>query len=480
MAGDLLGQPGVPLTDGFWAHGARLPRRTDSSSSDSAVSVRRCGSYHEVHVRRGDHPGTALGTAATKERSVHAERSSDGRSSPRLVLRSASPGLREPGQIRQPRVDQPRVAGHAVEGGTCSAAGVSAPAYFVPIRCSGSSEIAARARAASRGLVLATAVLRPSLSGPPTTTSTAENLALVDGAGRDEADRPRSGDGEPGGMSGQSRIDGPANGERSCRRVPQLGREVGRAPRRRARAGSDRPHARSPARGGSTNASPSSRQGESRAGPSPGSAPASPQVGVGTARWARRERSKPSRSARSKAVRASARAGRAPAVRAEVGRSRRRRGLAAGSAARRRGPRAPARAAAACPRPTPRRTRRARPGDGGAPGRPTAGRVDADRDGTDRSRARPAAAGRRSSAPPPARRPRRRGAQARPRPRRRHRADRPVARRRGQRAGQHRGQARLVELDEHARPRCAPPPRRRGRGGPRRGWRRTRGRRRGR
>ena len=30
VAPDLLGQPGVPLADGFWTHGARLPSRTDS------------------------------------------------------------------------------------------------------------------------------------------------------------------------------------------------------------------------------------------------------------------------------------------------------------------------------------------------------------------------------------------------------------------------------------------------------------------
>ena len=34
VASDLLGQLDVPLTDGFCAHGARLPRDTDSSGSD--------------------------------------------------------------------------------------------------------------------------------------------------------------------------------------------------------------------------------------------------------------------------------------------------------------------------------------------------------------------------------------------------------------------------------------------------------------
>ena len=62
----------------------------------------------------------------------------------------------------------------------------------------------------------------------------------------------------------------------------------------------------------------------------------------------------------------------------------------------------------------------------------------------------------------------------------RHRADRAVAGRGGHAAGEHRGQRRLVELEQHRGPGAGRRPRRRARGGPRRGWRRTRGPRRGR
>ena len=41
VAGDLLGQPGVPLTDGFWAHGARLPSRTDILVVNPRLTIER-------------------------------------------------------------------------------------------------------------------------------------------------------------------------------------------------------------------------------------------------------------------------------------------------------------------------------------------------------------------------------------------------------------------------------------------------------
>ena len=195
------------------------------------------------------------------------------------------------------------------------------------------------------------------------------------------------------------------------------------------------------------------------AGPRPGSAPASPQVGVGTARWARRTRSKPSRSARSNAVRASARlVGRPPGSRAGTMPS------SSGVPASHTAPNA-SRAAGEAVRPA------------------TDGRVASTPIATAPTRAEhpPAAAGRRSSARPPARRPpatssRSTSAAAGLR----HRADRAVAGRRGHAAGQHRGQRRLVELEQHGRPGARRRPRRRARAAPRRGWRRTRARRRGR
>ena len=245
--------------------------------------------------------------------------------------------------------------------------------------------------------------------------------------------QPQPGDAAPPSVSGTSAL--------------HLRRLHGAAPRRRRGR-----HA--PASGGSTNAAPSSRHSVMARRAHSGVAPASPQVGVGTARSARRARSNPRRSARSKARRARARraGGAGLAARRRIGSGRcrasspRHRGVALrrhgrDQAEQQRDPRVPDLA---------QRVERRR-GRGVAAHRGQRG-VDPDpgharRGQQPHGRVLGAAVHDDRRAEPPAIRSRSRSRASGAG----HGPHRPPARRRRQRAGQHRGQARLVELDEHAR-----------------------------